>query len=155
MQLILDNIRSAGNIGSMFRTGDAFSIDKIFICGISATPPNKEILKTALGATETIAWEYREHTSDLIQELKQDNHNVIVAAEQSESSVPLNQFMIPEGKNIILILGNEVDGVSPEILDQCDAVVEIPQFGKKKSLNVSVAGGIVLWEFYKLKNLNT
>ncbi|MFA6259838.1 MAG: TrmH family RNA methyltransferase [Bacteroidia bacterium] len=154
MQILIDNIRSASNIGSVFRTCDAFGIDKIYICGISATPPNKEILKTALGATETVAWEYHPDAQVLMQQLKADSSNWMIAIEQGDTSISLQSFVTPSDKNPIFILGNEVEGVSAELLRLADALVEIPQFGKKKSLNVSVAAGIVLWDQLSKTRLN-
>jgi tRNA G18 (ribose-2'-O)-methylase SpoU len=154
IQLIIDNIRSASNIGSIFRTADAFKIEKIYICGISATPPNKEILKTALGATESVSWEYHEDIHQLLGTLHKDKTNQIVAIEQSETSIPLNTFHPVAEKNIFLVLGNEVEGVDPVILQQVDTILEIPQFGLKKSLNVSVAAGIAIWEIFSKTALN-
>lgn len=155
MQILIDNIRSASNIGSVFRTCDAFGVDKIYICGISATPPNKEILKTALGATESVAWEYYPDAQELMKQLKTDATNLLIAIEQSEQSVSLQSYAVPADKNPIYILGNEVDGVNVTLLRLADVVVEIPQFGKKKSLNVSVAAGIVLWDQLSKTRLKT
>ena len=154
MEIIIDNVRSASNIGSIFRTSDAFAIDKIYICGISATPPNKEILKTALGATESIDWEYHPSTFDLITELKKKDVNTIVAIEQSNNSETLQNYTPSPSNNIIIVLGNEVDGVSNDVLNLVNTTIEIPQFGKKKSLNVSVAAGIAIWEIFKKLNLS-
>jgi len=145
--LVLDNIRSAMNVGSIFRTADAFLIEKIYLCGITAIPPNKELMKTALGANDSIDWEYVRETSSIIKRLKIDNHH-IVGVEQTEKATLLNNFEIPN-KKIALIFGNEVFGVNQELIDLCDECIEIPQFGTKHSLNISVCSGILIWEFYK------
>ena len=145
--LVLDNIRSAMNVGSVFRTADAFLIEKIYLCGITATPPNKELLKTALGANNSVDWEYVEETLIIIKRLKKDNHH-IVGVEQTEKATLLNNFEIPN-KKIALIFGNEVFGVNQESIDLCDECIEIPQFGTKHSLNISVSAGIVIWEIWK------
>ncbi len=145
--LVLDNIRSAMNVGSIFRTADAFLIEKIYLCGITATPPNKELLKTALGANNSVDWEYVEETPVIIKKLKKDNHH-IVGVEQTEKATLLNNFEIPN-KKIALIFGNEVFGVNQESIDLCDECIEIPQFGTKHSLNISVSAGIVIWEIWK------
>lgn len=145
INILLDNIRSGQNIGSIFRSADVFRVNHIYICGISATPPNKEILKTALGATETVSWKYFENTIDCIDFLKEQRFELL-AIEQSKNSKLLNDLKYDENKNYALIFGNEVEGVSSEILEKCDGIIEIPQFGNKHSLNVSVAAGIVLWD---------
>lgn len=142
--LVLDNVRSAMNVGSVFRTADAFIIEKLYLCGITATPPNKEILKTALGAQEAVNWEHHEDSRNLIEKLKQSG-NYIVAVEQTENSTALNEFVIPKNK-IVLIFGNEVFGVDQQLIDLCDESIEIPQFGTKHSLNISVTAGIVMWK---------
>lgn len=146
--VILDDIRSLNNVGSFFRTADAFNVEKIYLCGITASPPHKEIHKTALGATETVAWEHRISLTELIAELK--GQGVFVASiEQSEKTLFLQHVdRIPRQKTA-LIFGNEVDGVSQDAINQSDCVIEIPQFGTKHSLNVSVCAGVVLWEFAK------
>ena len=144
--LILDNVRSAMNVGSIFRTADAFIVEKIYLCGITATPPNKEILKTALGAQETVDWQYHKDTSALVKTLKHSN-NYIVAVEQTENATALNNFHRPKNK-IILIFGNEVFGVNQQVIDLCDECIEIPQFGTKHSLNISVSAGMVIWELW-------
>lgn len=144
--LVLDSIRSLNNIGTFFRTGDAFNVEKIYLCGITACPPHRDINKTALGATETVAWEHRESLCDLIRELKDQNIQV-AAVEQSEETVMLHQIKDYSDKRTALIFGNEVDGVEQEAIDLSDFVVEIPQFGTKHSLNVSVCAGVVVWEF--------
>ena len=143
--IITDNIRSAQNIGSIFRTCDALGYQKIYLCGISATPPNKEIAKTALGATETVSWEYIADVNELIIKLKEVGY-VICSIEQTTDSVMLQDFKPNFEVNYAFVLGNEVDGVSTEIVLKSDICLEIPQFGSKKSFNVSVAAGIVLWD---------
>jgi 23S rRNA (guanosine2251-2'-O)-methyltransferase len=143
--LVLDNVRSGLNVGSIFRSADAFSIEKILLCGITAQPPHREILKTALGSTESVEWAYFEETADAIDYLKAQNA-AIFAIEQAEPQIFLNDFEPPQGQILAFILGNEVDGVEETLLPRCDGVIEIPQFGTKHSLNVAVAAGIVLWE---------
>lgn len=145
--IILDDIRSLHNIGSVFRTSDAFLIEKIYLCGITATPPNKEIHKTALGATDTVAWEYQKNVLDVIDKLKLENISVF-AIEQVENSVMLNDFEVEKGKKYALIFGNEVKGVSQQAIEKCDGVIEIPQLGTKHSLNISVSAGIVVWDIF-------
>lgn len=149
--IVLDNIRSLNNIGSVFRTSDAFLIEKIYLCGITATPPHKDIHKTALGSTETVAWEYVENTIDLIQQLKSEK--VIVASiEQAESAVMLNDFHPQPNQKYALVFGNEVKGVSQKVVSASDLILEIPQFGTKHSLNISVSCGVVVWDvFAKMK----
>ena len=146
--LILDDIRSLHNIGSVFRTADAFLIEKIYLCGITATPPNKEIHKTALGATDTVAWEYKKDVLEVISELK-SNDIAVWAVEQVEDSVFLNEFTPETGKKYALVFGNEVKGVSQEAIKLCDGTIEIPQLGTKHSLNISVSAGIVVWDIFK------
>lgn len=149
--VVLDNIRSQHNIGSIFRTSDAFRIEKIYLCGISATPPNREIQKTALGATESVVWKYFENTSLAINELKNSGY-LIISIEQVEGSTKLNEFVPEKNKKYALVFGNEVKGVEQEIVDLSDICLEIPQFGTKHSFNVSVTAGIVIWElFNKIK----
>jgi 23S rRNA (guanosine2251-2'-O)-methyltransferase len=148
MIFILDNIRSASNIGSVFRTSDAFGIKKIWLCGICATPPNKEIFKTALGATESVEWQYEENIIDLCNRLKDDGYTLI-SIEQAEKSVPLHTYLFDQNKKYACILGNEIEGVQPHLLGISDNILEIPQYGKKKSLNVAVVAGVVGWEFCK------
>lgn len=145
--VILDNIRSMHNIGSVFRTSDAFIIERIYLCGITATPPNKEIRKTALGATESVEWEYVKEINELIPELKSDGFKIL-SIEQTEGSASLSDFKINSNEKYAVIFGNEVDGVQQSVIDQSDFCLEIPQGGTKHSLNVSVCAGIVLWEFY-------
>lgn len=144
--LVLDNVRSAMNVGSVFRTADAFIIERIYLCGITATPPNKEILKTALGAQEAVDWQHMQDVTALVESLKESG-NYIVAVEQTENSTALNKFTLPK-KKIVLIFGNEVFGVNQQIIDLCDESIEIPQFGTKHSLNISVSAGIVMWELW-------
>ncbi|MBC7884886.1 MAG: RNA methyltransferase [Saprospiraceae bacterium] len=144
---VLDNIRSAMNVGSVFRTADAFAIERIIICGISATPPNREITKTAIGATESVRWEYIEDISEAVFSLKKQGY-LIVGVEQTDKSVTLETTDFKNNK-IAVIFGNEVDGISDKIMEDMDICVEIPQYGTKHSLNVSVCAGIVLWELTK------
>lgn len=147
LTIILDNIRSLNNIGSVFRTADAFLIEKIYLCGITATPPNKDIRKTALGATESVGWEYRKDTLELVGELKTKGYQV-VSVEQAENSKLLNQYAVENGVKYALVFGNEVKGVSQEVVSACDHVLEIPQYGTKHSLNISVSAGIVIWDLW-------
>ena len=146
--IVLDDIRSLHNIGSVFRTSDAFLIEKIYLCGITATPPNKEIHKTALGATDTVAWEYQKDVISVIEQLKADNFSVF-AIEQVENSIMLNDFEVEKGKKYALIFGNEVKGVSQQAIEKSEGVIEIPQLGTKHSLNISVSAGIVVWDLFK------
>lgn len=149
--IILDNIRSLNNIGSVFRTADAFLVKKIYLCGITAQPPHKDIQKTALGATESVEWEYVENTLDLVEKLKTEG--VFVASiEQAELAVNLNDFSTQKELTYAIIFGNEVKGVQQKVVSASDAVIEIPQFGTKHSLNISVSVGVVVWDlFVKLK----
>jgi tRNA G18 (ribose-2'-O)-methylase SpoU len=146
--LVLDDIRSLHNIGSVFRTADAFLIEKIYLCGITATPPNKEIHKTALGATETVAWEHAESVLDVIQKLKSENTKTF-AIEQVESAIFLQNFEVENNQKYGLVFGNEVFGVAQEAVALCDGAIEIPQLGTKHSLNISVSAGIVVWDLFK------
>lgn len=151
--IVLDDIRSLHNIGSVFRTADAFLIEKIYLCGITAVPPNKEIHKTALGATETVNWEYCESVLTVIEKLKKENTEVY-AIEQVENAIFLDQFTIVENKKYALVFGNEVFGVNQEAIQLCHGTIEIPQKGTKHSLNISVSAGIVVWDlFVKLNKL--
>ncbi len=145
--LVIDNIRSAMNVGSFFRTADAFALEKICICGISATPPHKEINKTAIGATDSMDWEYYNTTRECILALKKQGY-IITGIEQIDSSVQLDSISPQMDKKYALIFGNEVNGISDDILDLLDLAVEIPQFGTKHSFNVAVSGGIVLWHYF-------
>lgn len=149
--LVLDDIRSLHNIGSVFRTADAFLIEKIYLCGITATPPNKEIHKTALGATETVAWEHHENILEVIEKLKKDNV-MTLAIEQVESAIFLQNFKVEKNKKYALVFGNEVYGVSQDAVALCDGCIEIPQLGTKHSLNISVSAGIVVWDLFKQFN---
>ncbi|MBE7692095.1 RNA methyltransferase [Tenacibaculum finnmarkense] len=146
--VILDNIRSLNNVGSVFRTSDAFLIEKIYLCGITATPPNKEIHKTALGATESVAWEHVENTIDLVEKLKKDNIKIL-AIEQAENSTMLNEFTPEPNQKYAVVMGNEVKGVQQEVVSASDFCIEIPQLGTKHSLNISVTTGIVIWDLFK------
>lgn len=146
--IILDDIRSLHNIGSVFRTADAFLVEKIYLCGISATPPNKEINKTALGATETVAWEYRNDVVELIKELR-DNGTEVWAIEQVDTAVYLNGFVPKSNRKYAVIFGNEVKGVRQEAIQLCNGAIEIPQLGTKHSLNISVSAGIVVWDIFQ------
>ena len=145
--IVLDNIRSLNNIGSVFRTSDAFLVEKIYLCGITATPPNKDIHKTALGSTDTVAWEYVENTMDLIEKLKAENIK-ICAIEQAENATMLNNFSPEANITYALVFGNEVKGVSQKVVSASDVVIEIPQYGTKHSLNISVSCGIVIWDVF-------
>lgn len=149
--VVLDNIRSLNNIGSVFRTSDAFLIEKIYLCGISATPPNKDIHKTALGATESVAWEYVEDTLTLVEKLKKENINVL-AIEQVENSTKLNSFFPDKNQKYAIVMGNEVKGVQETVVNAADLCIEIPQLGTKHSLNISVTTGIVLWDLFQKLN---
>lgn len=151
--VILDNVRSAQNIGAFFRTGDAFAIEKVMLCGITATPPSRDIHKSALGAELTVGWEYYPTTTECAAALKAEGYTLL-AIEQVEGAVMLDGLEVDAGKKYALIFGNEVEGVAQEVVDMCDGAIEIPQVGTKHSVNVSVAGGIVLWEFFTaLKHL--
>lgn len=147
--IVLDNVRSQSNVGSIFRTADAFLTESICLCGITATPPHREIQKTALGATESVPWKYFAKTSDAISELKSRGF-CILGIEQAEGSVQLQDLKITEGKKYALVFGHEVNGVDQEIINMCDQCVEIPQFGTKHSFNIAISVGIVLWEVNKL-----
>ena len=145
--IILDNIRSLNNIGSVFRTADAFLIQKIYLCGITASPPHKDIHKTALGATESVDWEYAAETLELVDRLKSKNTK-IMAIEQAEGATMLNDFKPEVGKTFVIIFGNEVKGVDQKVVSKCDGVLEIPQFGTKHSLNIAVSAGVVVWDLW-------
>ena len=146
--VVLDNLRSLHNIGSIFRTCDAFLIEAIYLCGISATPPHKEIHKTALGAEESVEWKYFETAVLAVEHLKADGYDVW-GVEQTENSILLADFVIEHGKRYALVFGNEVRGIEQDVVDRCQGCIEIPQFGTKHSFNVSVSAGIVLWECQK------
>ncbi len=145
--VVLDNVRSQHNIGSIFRTADAFRLKAVYLCGISATPPNREMNKTALGATESVDWKYFENTKDALLELKKKNFNVC-AIEQTDGSIPLSNFDFNSFDGLGIVFGNEVDGVSQEIVDFADTCIEIPQYGTKHSLNVAVSAGIIIWDVF-------
>lgn len=144
--VVLDEVRSLHNIGSVFRTSDAFLVNGIYLCGITATPPHPEMHKTALGAEDTVDWIYRKHTLDAVKELHEQGYTVL-AIEQVEGSTMLGDFQLDWEKKYAIVMGNEVKGVQQEVVDACDGCIEIPQYGTKHSLNVSVTTGIVLWEF--------
>lgn len=148
--LVLDNIRSAHNVGSAFRTSDAFKVDRILLCGISACPPSAEIHKSALGAEESVPWEHFDDTSAAVESLRSDGYTVI-SVEQTQNSVSLEKFSRDEGKKYAFIFGNEVEGVQQSVVDASDYSLEIPQYGTKHSLNVSVSVGVVLWQALGLK----
>ena len=146
--IVLDNVRSLHNVGSAFRTADAFRIEKIYLTGITGTPPHREIQKSALGATESVAWEYVENSAKAIQDLKSQNYTIIII-EQTTESKELNTFVPDKETKYCLVFGNEVNGVSEEVITQGDIALEIPQIGTKHSLNISVCLGIVCWELFK------
>lgn len=146
--VVLDNVRSLHNVGSFFRTADAFQIEKIYLCGITGTPPNREIHKTALGATESIEWTYAKAAVDFLPALKNEGYQIL-SIEQTDKSIPLQDFSIDKTGKFVLIFGNEVYGVSEDVIKLSDHAIEIPQFGTKHSFNVSVTGGIVLWDFFR------
>lgn len=145
--VVLDNIRSQNNTGSVFRSSDAFRVESIYLCGITAKPPHREIQKTALGATESVKWKYFEQARHAINELKENDYTIIVV-EQADKSIPLQSFKPISGQKYALVFGNEVKGVQQEILVMADVCIEIPQMGTKHSLNVSVSAGIVIWTFF-------
>lgn len=145
--VVLDNIRSLNNIGSVFRTCDAFLVEKIYLCGITATPPHKDIHKTALGSTETVDWEYAENTLEVVEQLKAENV-IIASIEQAEQAVMLNHFLPKPQTTYALVFGNEVKGVSQQVVNVSDLTLEIPQFGTKHSLNISVSCGVVVWDVF-------
>lgn len=147
LTIVLDNIRSLNNIGSVFRTADAFLIDRIILCGITAVPPNKEIHKTALGATESVDWTYADQTLEAVRELKAQGVHVL-SVEQAENSTNLKDFIPEKGLKYAVVFGNEVKGVQQQVVDLSDQCLEIPQYGTKHSLNISVSCGIVLWDIF-------
>ena len=146
LAVILDEVRSLHNIGSVFRTSDAFLVERIYLCGITATPPHPEMHKTALGAEDTVDWKYVKHTLEAVDELHNEGYTVL-AIEQVEGSTMLDELELEPDKKYAIVMGNEVKGVQQEVIDACDGCIEIPQYGTKHSLNVSVTTGIVLWEF--------
>lgn len=149
--VVLDNVRSLHNVGSVFRTADGFAVSSVYLCGITACPPHREIEKTALGATQSMIWHYFKDTTEAIAQLKQDGYEVY-ALEQTTKSIHLQLFTPKKGQKYALIFGNEVTGVSQEALELCNEAIEIPQFGTKHSFNVSISAGIVLWDFYAKLN---
>lgn len=152
VRVVLDNVRSAQNVGSFFRTGDAFAVEHVALCGITAVPPAREIHKTALGAELTVPWSYHASTSECVRQLRDEGYEVL-AVEQVEGAAMLDAFCPEPGRRYALVFGNEVEGVAQEVVDLCHGALEIPQFGVKHSINVAVSGGVVLWRFFeKLKN---
>ena len=145
--VVLDNVRSMQNVGAFFRTGDAFGIERMLLCGITATPPARDIHKTALGAELTVPWSYHASTIEAIEALRAEGYTVL-AVEQVEGAVMLDALTVEPGRRYALVFGNEVEGVSQEAVDRCDGAIEIPQIGTKHSINVSVSGGVVLWSFF-------
>jgi 23S rRNA (guanosine2251-2'-O)-methyltransferase len=145
--LVLDNVRSAYNVGSVFRTGDAFAVEKILLCGITAAPPNRDVMKTALGSTESIQWNYFSLVDEASNHLKSDGYEIVLI-EQTDESIALDKFFPEKNKKYALVFGNEVEGISEQLLSLAKSAIEIPQFGTKHSLNLSVTTGIVLWDFY-------
>jgi 23S rRNA (guanosine2251-2'-O)-methyltransferase len=146
--IVLDNVRSQSNVGSIFRTADAFLTESIYLCGITSTPPHREIQKTALGATESVKWKYFSDTLTALKELKEEGY-IIIAVEQAEGSVALQELHLMDDRRYALVFGHEVNGVDQEIVNRCDLCVEIPQFGTKHSFNIAISVGIVLWEVNK------
>jgi 23S rRNA (guanosine2251-2'-O)-methyltransferase len=146
--IVLDNVRSQNNVGSVFRSADAFLVEKIFLCGITATPPNPDIRKTALGASESVPWQHFENTVEAISSLREKGY-IIICIEQVDQSVELQNFITEKDKKYALVFGHEINGVSQEVLDLCDCCIEIPQYGTKHSFNIAVSAGIVLWELNK------
>jgi len=146
--IVLDNVRSLNNVGSVFRTADAFLVEAVYLCGITGTPPNTEITKTALGATDSVSWKYFKTTLEAVEELKQNNC-LVYAIEQTEQAIMLNDFEPDKKNKMAIVFGNEVKGVGQEVVDASHGVIEIPQSGTKHSLNISVSVGIVVWELFK------
>lgn len=154
LYIVLDNVRSLNNIGSVFRTCDAFAVEKLFLCGITACPPHRDIQRTALGATETVAWEYFESTAQAVEKLKDEGVRVY-AVEQVQGSIYLDDFEVEKGVRYALVLGNEVFGVAQDVVDMCHGALEVPQEGTKHSLNVAVCAGVVAWDlFMKIRKLS-
>ena len=149
--VVLDNIRSAHNVGSVFRTADSFKIDKVWLCGICAVPPSAEIHKSALGAEDSVAWEHVDDTMDAVRRLKEEGY-MVICAEQTVGSVMLDEFVPQKGGRYAVVFGNEVSGVRQDVVDAADMALEIPQFGTKHSLNVSVSAGVILWHFRLMMN---
>jgi tRNA G18 (ribose-2'-O)-methylase SpoU len=146
--LVLDNVRSALNVGSAFRTADSFALEKIYLCGITAKPPHREILKTAIGATDAVEWEYADKTIDSIEELRKKGYRII-GVEQTDKSIFLQDFEVKTNEKLALLFGNEVSGISDEVIPFLDDCIEVPQFGTKHSLNISVCVGVVVWDLFK------
>lgn len=146
--IVLDNVRSLNNVGSVFRTADAFLVEAIYLCGITGTPPNKDIQKTALGSTETVEWKYFKTTLEAVEELKQGCYNVY-SIEQTESAIMLNNFIPVKGQKLAVVFGNEVKGVQQEVIDASSGVIEIPQAGTKHSLNIAVSVGVITWDLFQ------
>ncbi|HYG51395.1 MAG TPA: RNA methyltransferase [Flavobacteriales bacterium] len=146
--VVLDNIRSHHNVGSIFRTADAFAFEAVYLCGYTPAPPHREIHKTALGATESVSWKKFDTTVDAVQELKKNGY-AIISIEQTENKIMLDAFKKDPGKKYALVFGNEVEGVEQAVVDASDTVIELPQLGTKHSLNISICAGIVMWEFFK------
>ena len=152
LTIVIDNLRSLNNIGSIFRTADAFLIEEILICGISGTPPHRDIQKTAIGSTESVSWRYFKSSLDSLKYLKGKGIKIF-SIEQTLNSISLKDFKVNKDSQYAFIFGNEVNGISQEVIDLCDGVIEIPQIGTKHSLNVSVTAGIIIWSFFKSLNL--
>jgi len=148
--IVLDNVRSHNNVGSVFRTADAFLTKKIILCGITPKPPHRDIQKTALGATESVEWSYYEETTDAVSDLKAEGYKII-GIEQADGAVELQDLKIEPGQKYALVFGHEVNGVGQKVIDMCDFCAEIPQFGTKHSFNIAISAGIVLWELNRLK----
>ncbi len=146
--VVLDNIRSLNNIGSVFRTADAFLVESIYLCGITAQPPHRDIQKTALGATESVHWQYFSTTEEAVDALKNKDYQIL-AIEQAENTIALNEFHPPKGQKLAIVLGNEVNGVTQEVVNMADQCLEIPQWGTKHSLNISVCAGVVIWDLFQ------
>lgn len=147
IMIVLDNVRSLNNIGSIFRSCDAFLVEGLILCGITATPPHREISKTALGATESVSWQYYNSTLDAIETLRNNGYKIF-AVEQTEHAILLHEFSVSQNEKYAFIFGHEIRGVEQEVVNRCDGAIEIPQHGTKHSLNVAVSAGIVLWEFF-------
>lgn len=147
--VVLDNVRSLNNVGSVFRTSDAFLVKAVYLCGITATPPHPEIHKTALGAEDSVEWRYFEDTNDAVDKLHEEGY-IVYAIEQVENSIILSDLQLNKDSKYAVVLGNEVKGVQQNVVDRCDQSIEIPQFGTKHSLNVSVTAGLVIWDFFKM-----
>mgnify|MGYP001282048447 FL=1 len=147
--VVLDNVRSLNNVGSVFRTSDAFLVKAVYLCGITATPPHPEIHKTALGAEDSVEWRYFEDTNDAVDKLHEEGY-IVYAIEQVENSIILSDLQLNKDSKYAVVLGNEVKGVQQNVVDKCNQSIEIPQFGTKHSLNVSVTAGLVIWDFFKM-----